>query len=289
MLVTGCSSGIGRATAETFLDDGWRVYAAVRDAGDAEDLGAAGATVVELDVTAEGDAVRVVDRIVDEAGGIDCLVNNAGYGQFGPLEDVPTEAVREQFEVNVFGPHRLIRAVLPHMRERGSGTVVNVSSVDDRLPMAGIGAYNGSKFALAGMSAALRQEVSGRGVDVAVVEPGLVATAFYDRALSTLPEAGDRTEAYRRLYRVLEGLDVLGNDVPGVCTPSAVADTVLAAATADSPDPRYQAGPLGKSGVLAAEALPAGVRDRLVRAGVAAASTDPVQRALAWVDDRQST
>ncbi|ESP89138.1 SDR family oxidoreductase [Candidatus Halobonum tyrrellensis] len=281
-LITGCSSGIGRATARAFLDAGWRVHATARDPDEVPD--AAAATVSKLDVTDDGDVDRVVDRTLEEAGRIDCLVNNAGYGQFGPLEDVPTEAVRDQFDVNVFGPHRLARAVLPHMRERGTGTVVNVGSVDDRLPLAGIGAYAGSKFALAGMSAALRQEVAGHGVDVVVVEPGLVATDFYDRALADLPST-DRSAAYDDVYRVLDRIGVFADDVPGVADPAAVASVIVEAATADAPDPRYQAGPLGTPGVLAAELLPRAWRDRAVRAGVALAASGPVRRAAQWADD----
>ena len=141
VLITGCSSGIGRATAEAFLDEGWEVYATARNPADVETLGDRGCTVATLNVTEDDDVVRVVDRIVDEQGRIDCLVNNAGYAQFGSLEDVPTDAVHRQFDVNVYGPHRLTRAVLPHMRRRREGTIVNVSSAAGRVAFPGGGAY----------------------------------------------------------------------------------------------------------------------------------------------------
>lgn len=283
VLVTGCSSGIGRATAAAFRDDGWRVYAATRDPDDLSPSEVGGATVVELDVTSRADAERVVERAVAETGRLDCLVNNAGYGQFGPLEAVPAESMRAQFDVNVFGPHRLVRAALPHMRERGTGTVVNVGSVDGRLPLAGAGAYCGSKSALAEMSAALRQEVTDHGVDVVLVEPGLVATEFFDRAVAELETLSD-PDVYEDVRRVLERVGVFGEDHPGVAEPSAVADVVLGAANADAPEPRYQAGPLGRPGVLAAELLPRSWWNGAVRTAIALAASAPVQSLFEWAD-----
>ncbi|OYR76198.1 short-chain dehydrogenase/reductase, partial [Halorubrum sp. E3] len=170
-LITGCSSGIGRAAAHAFLDEGWTVYATARNPADVEALGEAGCELATLDVTDQGDVDRVVERILDEEGAIDALINNAGYGQFGPVEDVTTERVHDQFDVNVYGPHRLIRAVLPAMRRERDGTIVNVSSVAGRVSMPGGGVYSGSKFAIEAMSDALRNEVADHGIDVVVVEP----------------------------------------------------------------------------------------------------------------------
>ncbi|MFB6092045.1 MAG: SDR family NAD(P)-dependent oxidoreductase, partial [Haloquadratum sp.] len=181
VLITGCSSGIGRATARAFLEEDWRVYATARNPADVETLGEAGCEIATLDVTDRDDVDRVVDRIVDEAGHVSCLVNNAGYGQFGPVEDVPTDQVHRQFDVNLYGPHRLVRAVLPQMREQGEGTIVNVSSVAGRVSFPGGGVYAGSKFALEAMSDALRNEVDEYGIDVVVVEPGPVESNFDDR------------------------------------------------------------------------------------------------------------
>ncbi|OYR65614.1 hypothetical protein DJ71_22360, partial [Halorubrum sp. E3] len=149
VLITGCSSGIGRAAARAFLDEGWTVYATARNPADIETLGEAGCELATLDVTDQSDVDRVVDRILDEEGAIDALINNAGYGQFGPVEDVPTAKVHEQFDVNVYGPHRLIKAVLPGMRRERDGTIVNVSSVAGRVSFPGGGVYSGSKFAIA--------------------------------------------------------------------------------------------------------------------------------------------
>ena len=284
-LVTGCSTGIGREIARAFLADGWRVYATARDPADVERLGDRGAATAKLDVTSTEDAERAIERVVDEEGRLDCLVNNAGYGQFGPVEDVPTAAVREQFDVNAFGPHRLMRAALPHMRARGRGTIINVTSAADGLTLPGIGVYTGSKFALASISRAVRQEVADQGIDVAVVEPGLVATDFYDRALAEI-ESVEHSRAYTDLYRVLGRIGAVERGGPGINPPRTVARTVLDAANAAEPSPRYRVGPYSRLGVAAATILPEPVLDRLARTGVRLAASGPVQRALRWWEGR---
>ncbi len=150
VLITGCSSGIGRETALSFLADGWEVYATARNPADIETLGEKGCHISTLDVTDDDHVERVIDEIIDEHGHLDCLVNNAGYAQPGPVEDVPIEQVHAQFDVNVYGPLRLARAALSHMRERGKGTIINVSSAVGRVAVPGMGIYSGSKFALEG-------------------------------------------------------------------------------------------------------------------------------------------
>jgi NAD(P)-dependent dehydrogenase (short-subunit alcohol dehydrogenase family) len=144
-LITGCSSGIGRATAEAFLDEDWVVYATSRDTDDIADLAEQGCETASLDVTVDADIERVFDRIDEDTGRIDCLVNNAGYGQYGPLEDIPVTHLRRQFDVNVYGPHRLTRAALPMMRAQEDGSIINVSSVAGRVAIPGGGAYSASK------------------------------------------------------------------------------------------------------------------------------------------------
>lgn len=261
-LVTGCSSGIGRATARAFREEDWTVYATARDPEDVADLAAGGCETAELDVTKATDCERVVDRIVEEQGRIDCLVNNAGYGQHGPLEDVPMNLLRKQFDVNVYGPHRLTKAVLPHMRERGDGTIVNISSVAARLVAPGMGAYAGSKAALEAMSDALRNEVEPHGVDVAIVEPGPVETAFRDRVDDEIDRL-DRTNAYETVYEMQEDASLFAGDSPPFAsTPAEVADVILEAAVSPNPDPRYPVGTVAKY-ALYARYLPDRVRDSL--------------------------
>jgi NAD(P)-dependent dehydrogenase (short-subunit alcohol dehydrogenase family) len=267
VLITGCSSGIGHATARAFLAEDWVVYATARNPADIETLGDEGANLATLDVTDRGDVDRVVDRIVDEQGAITCLVNNAGYGQFGPIEDVPTDQVHRQFDVNVYGPHRLTRAVLPHMREQEDGTVVNVSSVVGRVSVPGGGVYSGSKAAVEAMSDALRAEVDGYGIDVVVVEPGPVETKFAERVESEVTDGGDRpgverSGAYEAFYRLFEDYEAIGGSGPGAVPPERVADTIVNAASATQPAARYPVGAVARVSVLA-RFLPDGVRDSL--------------------------
>jgi NAD(P)-dependent dehydrogenase (short-subunit alcohol dehydrogenase family) len=267
VLITGCSSGIGRAAALAFLDEEWRVYATARNPADIETLGEKGCEIATLDVTDGSDVDRVVSRVVDEAGRIDCLVNNAGYGQFGPIEDVPVPSVERQFDVNVTGPHRLTRAVLPHMRSREDGTVVNVSSVAGRVAFPGGGVYCGSKAALEAMSDALRAEVGEYGIDVVVVEPGPVETNFADRAAGEVngddagPGGVERSGAYGWFYETFEDTQAVGGGGPGAVSPERVTEEILNAASATKPDPRVPVGPVARAAVLA-RFLPDSVRDK---------------------------
>jgi NAD(P)-dependent dehydrogenase (short-subunit alcohol dehydrogenase family) len=280
VLITGCSSGIGRAAAHAFTDEGWTVYATARNPADIETLGEAGCELATLDVTDQSDVDRVVDRILDEEGAIDALVNNAGYGQFGPIEDVSTAKVHEQFDVNVYGPHRLIKAVLPAMRRERDGTIINVSSVAGRVSFPGGGVYSGSKFAVEAMSDALRNEVAEHGIDVVVVEPGPVRTNFSKRVRA---EAGvdpdgddadesdaadgesddgiDRSGAYEEFYAMFEDAKLVGGDGPGAVEPELVAGAIYDAASATQPPARVQPGTAARVGVLA-RFLPDAVFDR---------------------------
>jgi NAD(P)-dependent dehydrogenase (short-subunit alcohol dehydrogenase family) len=260
-LVTGCSSGIGDATARGLLAEEWTVVATARDTDDLDALADAGCDVDELDVTKPAQCENVVDDVVDRHGALDALVNNAGYAQLGPLEDIPTRHLHEQFDVNVYGPHRLIRAALPHMREAGDGTIVNVSSASGRVATPGMGAYNASKFALEGMSDALRAEVESFGVDVALVEPGPVETNFTERAERELdPLAGGG--AYETLYEFFEDTSAV-NGV-GAVSAEEVAATVVEATVSSNPAARYPVGTVGRLGVLA-RFLPDSVMDAIYR------------------------
>ncbi|WP_101296280.1 SDR family oxidoreductase [Halegenticoccus soli] len=269
VLITGCSSGIGRATARAFLDEDWIVYATARNPADVETLGEEGCAIATLDVTDDGDVERVVSRMIDEEGKIDCLVNNAGYGQLGPIEDVPVDQVHRQFDVNVYGPHRLTRAVLPHMRERESGTIVNVSSVAGRVSFPFGGVYSGSKFALEAMTDALRAEVAEYGIDAVLIEPGPVETSFAERTAAEVTDEGDvpgveRSGAYEKFYELFEDRRAIGGGGPGAVPPERVAEDVLNAASATKPASRYPVGIVGRAGVLG-RLLPDSVRDDLFR------------------------
>jgi NAD(P)-dependent dehydrogenase (short-subunit alcohol dehydrogenase family) len=268
VLVTGCSSGIGRATALAFLEEDWTVYATARNPADIQTLGdRERCRIAKLDVTEQDDVDRVVDRILDEEGHIDCLVNNAGYAQFGAIEDVPTEQVHRQFDVNVYGPHRLVRAVLPHMREQEDGTIINLSSVAGRLSFPGGGVYSGSKFALEAMTDALRGEVKEYGIDAVLIEPGPVETQFTERAQQEVQgDEGvpgvERSGAYESFYDVFEDTQAVGGGGPGAIPPERVAEDIVNAASSTKPEARYPTGTLASVLVLA-RFLPDSVRDSL--------------------------
>ena len=278
-LITGCSSGIGRATAERFDDAGWEVYASARDTDDIRDLGAGGCRTVELDVTETAAAQAAVDRVYDEAGRLDCLVNNAGYGQFGAVEDVPLEAVEQQFDVNTFGPLRLVHAALPRMRAQDRGKIVNVGAAVSALTVQGLGVYTASKFALHSLTDALRQELSGTSVDVVLVQPGGVATDFYDRTLEEI-ERIEHSPAYADLYRVLDDVQIVERGYPGINPPERVAETIVEAASVDSPRSVYRVGPSAWAGTLFGGLVRGRVRDRVMRAGFAGLASEPAQRLL---------
>lgn len=265
VLITGCSSGIGRETAAAFHDDGWTVYATARDPDDLSALAERGCETARLDVTEPDDVERVVGRVVEEQGGVDCLVNNAGIAQAGALEEVPTDDLADQFDVNVFGPHRLTRAVLPHMREQGEGTVVNVSSVSGRVAFPAMGPYSGTKHAMEGMSDSLRTEVAPFGVDVVLVEPGWARTRIGDKGEASLRAVESEDSPYARLHtNALLVKDVLLSR-PVAGSVADVAATIVEAATDDDPDPRYPVLANGRA-ILLGGLLPDRVSDRVHRA-----------------------
>jgi NAD(P)-dependent dehydrogenase (short-subunit alcohol dehydrogenase family) len=189
VLITGCSSGIGRATALRLAGSGWTVYATARRPESLADLAAAGCHVLALDVTDEDSMQAAVAEIESREGAVGVLVNNAGYSQSGAIETVPMDAVRRQFETNVFGLVRLTQLVLPKMRAQRWGKIVNVGSMGGRLSFPGGGHYHATKHALEAISDALRFELRGFGIDVILLEPGLITTEFGDTATASIGEA----------------------------------------------------------------------------------------------------
>ena len=194
VLITGCSSGIGRATALGLVRSGWTVYASARRPETLVDLADAGCTTLALDVTDEDSMRAAVDAIELAEGAVGVLVNNAGYSQSGAIETVPLAAMREQFETNVFGLVRLTQLVLPKMRAQRWGKIVNVGSMGGRLSFPGAGSYHATKYALEAISDAMRFELRGFGIDVILLEPGLITTEFGNAANASMAEvdsAGD--------------------------------------------------------------------------------------------------
>src|SRR5574341_412936 len=197
-LVTGVSAGIGKAIVRRLLADGWTVYGGARRVERMEDIRSEGARIVRLDVTDEASMKSAVDALLAAEGRIDALVNDAGYGSYGALEDVPLDEARRQFEVNVFGLMRLTQLVLPSMRAARAGAIVNVSSMGGRLWMPIGGWYHATKHALEVLSDALRVETRPFGVRVVVVQPGAIESEWAGIAAGTL-ERTSRRSAYERL------------------------------------------------------------------------------------------
>jgi short-subunit dehydrogenase len=190
VLITGCSTGIGRATAEHLASKGWKVYATARKLESIADLEAKGCKLLALDVCDESSMQSAVAAVEQAEGAVGILINNAGYSQSGAVESVPLDQVRRQFETNVFGLVRMVQLVLPGMRRQRWGKIVNISSMGGKLTFPGGGFYHGTKHAVEAISDALRWEVRGFGIDVVVIEPGLIKTQFGETAVGSIDGSG---------------------------------------------------------------------------------------------------
>ncbi|MFC9943265.1 SDR family NAD(P)-dependent oxidoreductase [Streptomyces pratensis] len=266
-LITGCSSGIGRATAFRLHQAGLRVVATARDPRTLGDLKDLGMDTRALDVTDEESVRAAVEGVTAAHGRIGVLVNNAGYGLSGTFEETGLDRVRCQFETNVFGLVRLTQLVLPGMRERGGGTVVNVSSIFGRYAAPGGGYYHASKHAVEALSDALRLEVSGFGIRVVVVEPGPVHTAWGQTFVDQLPSNRDNSP-YRRFHkRTAEYYDAVYNrtrrTLAGTFAIEAdqVAAAIEKAVRARRPRARYPVGVLAASTIALRRLVPDSVFD----------------------------
>ncbi|MGH9266389.1 MAG: oxidoreductase [Acidimicrobiales bacterium] len=244
MLVTGCSSGIGRAIAARLVGAGWPVYASARRPEALGDLQRLGCRALALDVTDDASMAAAVDRVVDDHGAVGVLVNNAGFSQSGPVEAVPLDLARRQFETNLFGPARLCQLVLPGMRAQGWGRIVNMSSMGGRLTFPGGGWYHATKYALEALSDALRFEVAGFGVDVVLVEPGFVRTGFSEAAAASIDTGSPHTDDPYRAFTAAVRASTTNVYERGLLArlagdPDDVARVVATAITADRPQARY--------------------------------------------------
>lgn len=263
-LVTGASSGIGETTARRLAALGYTVYAAARRVERMESLTADGVRVLALDVTDEQSMTACVETILRETGRIDVLVNNAGYGSFGALEDVPLSEARKQFEVNIFGLARLIQLVLPTMRAQASGTIVNISSAGGKVAEPLGSWYHATKFAVEGLSDSLRLELRPFGIDVVIIEPGAIRTEWNTIARAGLMRTSGDTayaEQAETVRRVFEEADAPGWG----SEPSVVADAIVAAVQARRPKIRYAIGARGKSAVIGRKLLPDRAMDAVMR------------------------
>ncbi|MFG1627516.1 oxidoreductase [Kribbella sp. NPDC049227] len=262
-LVTGASSGIGEATARKLDALGYVVYGAARRVDRMEKLAADGIRTIAMDVT-DDDSLRAgVDRILSETGRIDVLVNNAGYGSYGAVEDVPLDEARYQFEVNVFGAVRLIQLVLPGMRAQRSGTIVNISSMGGRIYTPLGGWYHGTKFALEALSDCLRLETKSFGIDVVVIEPGAIQTEWGDIAASNLRKVSADGPYAKRADAMAASMSSEASARRN-SPPTVIADAIAKAVTARRPRTRYTAGFGAKPLITLRRVLPDRVFDALI-------------------------
>jgi NAD(P)-dependent dehydrogenase (short-subunit alcohol dehydrogenase family) len=257
VLITGCSSGIGHETARHLAQKGHTVYATARKPESIEDLKADGCETLPCDVTSEESMKACVDAVEQAEGAVGALVNNAGYSQSGAIETVPLESVRRQFETNVFGLMRMCQLVLPGMRRQGSGRIVNISSIGGKLTFPGGGIYHATKHAVEGLSDVLRFEVKGFGIDVIVIEPGLIKTGFADAAVGSMADTSD--DGPYDEFNAAVGQTTAGAYDGGLARlgggPETVARKIERAITSRRPKTRYKVTPsagltLGMRGVL---------------------------------------
>lgn len=248
-LVTGASSGIGAMTAKSLAQEGFTVYGAARRVDKMEELKKEGIRPISLDLTKEESMVKCIETILNEVGRIDVLINNAGYGSYGAIEDVSMEEAKRQFEVNLFGMAKLIQLVTPKMRENHFGKIVNVSSMGGKIWTKFGGWYHATKFAVEGFSDCLRMELKPFGIDVIVVEPGGIKTDWGIIAANHLKETskGGAYEEYAN--KAAEGMikNYSGNML---AKPELIAKTIKKAVTKKRPKTRYLVGFMAKPMVL---------------------------------------
>jgi NAD(P)-dependent dehydrogenase (short-subunit alcohol dehydrogenase family) len=263
-VVTGASAGIGAATVKRLIEQSYTTYAAARRLERMANLEKLGATLLPLDLTDDSSIVAAAERIRTEQGRIDVLVNNAGYGSYGAVEDVPLDEARRQFEVNVFGLARLVQLLTPLMRRQRSGKILNVSSIGGRIAWESLGAwYHATKFAVEGFSDCLRMELKPFGIEVIVIEPGAIRTEWFQIALETLQQAsghtayGPQAEEKRTLFLAGAG---------SASDPDVVACEIVKAIRATRPKTRYVVGAYAKTLVFMSIFFPDRFNDWLMGA-----------------------
>lgn len=244
-LVTGASSGMGKAIAKRLIQDGYQVYAAARSVDKMADLAQLGAQPMRMDVSKDEEIVACVNAILAQTGGVDVLVNNAGFGLYGPVEEIGIDEARYQFEVNVFGAARLTQLLLPSMRAKRSGHIVNITSMGGKMYSL-LGAwYHATKHALEGWSDCLRLEVVEFGIKVVIVEPGVIETGFGDGATESIVKRSANGPYGRLVQMVAKSIRQTYGHGTG-SDPGVIADVVSKAVASNKPRTRYAAGKFAK-------------------------------------------
>ena len=266
VLITGASAGMGREAAILLAKGGHRVYAGARRVDRMADLADHGVTPVELDVTNSDDNRRVVNQIVEATGRIDVLINNAGFGLYGPVEEIPLDDARYQFEVNLFGVAHLTQLVMPHMRAQGSGRIVNISSVGGKVYSPFGSWYHATKHALEGWSDCLRLEAAPFNIQVVLVQPGLIRTDFGDVAAEQLRKYGDG--AYKSRIAPLLKMRDDGRVQDRGTRAEVLAEVFVEAATTGKPRRRYVKGMLARPALFVRKWLGDGIYELTLRLAI---------------------
>lgn len=264
VLITGASSGIGRETALLLKDMGYTVYGAARGVDKMKDLEKRGISILPLDVTKEESMVNCVNRILKKEGRIDVLVNNAGYGFYGAVEDVPIDEARRQLEVNLFGLARMTQLVLPAMRKHHTGKIVNISSMAGKISTPFGAWYHATKYALEGLSDCLRMETKPFGIDVILIEPGAIKTNWGSIAADNLAEVSAKGAYAKQANHVVNYLRRLYSS-DKISKPEIISKTIAKAIIVKNPKTRYLVGYGAKLSVFSKRVLPDRAFDKLIQ------------------------
>ncbi len=268
VLITGCSSGIGAATAADLVAHGHTVYATARRPETLQALADKGCRTLALDVTDEESMAVAVAAVEEAEGSVGVLVNNAGYSQSGAIESIPLDDIRRQFETNVFGLIRMSQLVLPGMRRAGGGRIINIGSMGGKLTFPGGGSYHATKYAVEAISDAMRFEVQGFGVQVVLIEPGLITTEFAHAAVASTDGLNDGPYAdfNARVGAVTAG--IYESRLAGVVGggPETVAEVIRTAIESKRPKARYTVTPSATLGIVQRQITPDRLWDWMLRA-----------------------
>jgi NAD(P)-dependent dehydrogenase (short-subunit alcohol dehydrogenase family) len=268
VLITGCSTGIGAETARHLAAKGWTVYATARRPETLVDLADTGCKTLALDVTDEASMTAAVNQVTEAEGAIGVLINNAGYSQSGAIESIELDSVRRQFETNVFGLIRMSQLCLPGMRGQGWGRIVNIGSMGGKLTFPGGGIYHATKYSVEAISDALRFEVRGFGVNVVLIEPGLITTEFGNAAVASIDEGVADDGPYGKFNHHVGKMTAGAYEGPLAKLgggPDAVAKKIEKAISSNRPRPRYTVTPSARLSIAQRKLVTDRGWDRLMR------------------------
>ena len=268
VLITGCSTGIGAETARHLATKGWTVYATARKPETLADLAEAGCKMLALDVTDEASMKAATDQVIEAEGAVGVLINNAGYSQSGAIESIELDSIRRQFETNVFGLIRMSQLCLPGMREQGWGRIVNIGSMGGKLTFPGGGIYHATKYSVEAISDAMRFETRGFGVNVVLIEPGLIVTEFGNAAVASIDEGVADDGPYGKFNHHVGKMTAGAYEGPLAKLgggPDAVAKVIDKALSSNRPRPRYTVTPSARLSIAQRKLLTDRGWDRLMR------------------------